>query len=927
MSAALFDPRQEHDSCGVGFIANILGYRSHDILEKGLEALRNLAHRGAISSDGKTGDGGGVLTQIPIKIFQREIKQWGHPIPAEGDLGVGMIFFPREDLARERCRKIVEEVIEKQKLHFFGWRPVPVNHEILGEKAAVTEPVIEQVLVGRQGPVSRGQFEKLLFAVRKEIEALILELSFDDFYIPSFSSKTIVYKALCVASHLSEFYLDLKDPDFETALTVYHQRFSTNTSPSWRLAQPFRFLGHNGEINTVAGNRSWMRAREPDLSLLEWTKTSKVLRPMIQPGGSDSASLDNALEVLVQGGRSVLHAATMLIPPAWQNKEGMDEEIRAFYEYHSLFTESWDGPAAIAFSDGEIVGALLDRNGLRPARYIVTEDNLIIMGSEVGVVDIDDRRVVQKGRLGPGKMIAVDTVQGKLLDEDGIKTVLARRRPYRQWIQENLVIPKIGEGESQYPGKHRRFADEELLQKQKLFGYTEEEIQLIVRPMAHEAKDPVFSMGDDTPLAVLSERPRLFYSYFKQLFAQVTNPPIDPIREASVMSLDTYLGPRQNIFSETPQHAHRLRIHSPVLSRALFHHLQTMKDPDFESVVLPALFPVSSGPEGMEESLFYLCDMASQAVDEGKKIIVLSDRDADPRRAPIPMLLAVAAVHHRLIRSGQRMQTSLLVETGEARDIHHFACLIGFGAAAIYPYLAYSTLRREIEKGFLREMDTVIAEDSYKTAVERGLLKIISKMGIATISSYRSSQLFEAIGLQRAVMNRYFTGTPSKMGGVGLEEIAKDVLSLHTAAFAPAETTDRLPLGGVYRFRRGEEYHAFNPDVVKALHAFVKSGSGDDYKKYAALVNNRPATALRDFLDLQKREPIPIEEVESAEEIRKRFVTASISFGALSREAHQDLAIAMNRIGGKSGSGEGGEDPARSKPLPNGDSARSAIKQ
>ncbi|MBI1909818.1 MAG: glutamate synthase large subunit [Deltaproteobacteria bacterium] len=917
----LFDPAAQHDSCGTGFVANILGYKSHDILEKGLTAVTNLTHRGAVSSDGKTGDGAGILAQIPTKIFKREVKRLGYESPDDEDLAIGMIFFPRNDLTRERCRQIIEEIVGKYQLTLFGWRPVPTNPEALGEKAAKVQPAIEQILIGRSGPVPKASFEQVLFTIRKEIEAHVLELSIDDFYIPSFSSRVIIYKALCIAPQLAEFYLDLKNPDFETALVLYHQRFSTNTFPTWALAQPFRYCAHNGEINTIAGNRNWMKAREPELSVFEWSKTPKTLRPIIQPRGSDSASFDNALETLIMGGRNILHTAAMLIPEAWENKTEMDPDLRAFYEYHALFTEAWDGPAAIAFSDGQIVGALLDRNGLRPARYIVTDDNLIIMGSEVGTIELDERRIIKKGRLGPGKMIAVDTVRGKLLTNEEIKKQLSSFKPYRQWLEENLLVLKSNEETSAPPKKEPA---DPLTRRQKMFGYSEEEIQLVVRAMAMEAKDPVFSMGDDTPLAVLSGRPRLLYSYFKQLFAQVTNPAIDPIREAMVMSLNTYLAPRKNIFAETPEHARRLKLSSPILLPHQFEELKNRKETGFESVTLQALFPVSDGPEGLEETLFDLCGAASHAIEEGKRILIISDRDADERRAPIPMLLAVSAVHHHLIREGQRMIATLVTETGDARDIHHFGCLIGYGTAAIYPYLAYETLTHEIERGFLPNLDLATAQRRFQKAVETGLLKIISKMGISTISSYRSAQIFEAIGLQRSVINRYFTGTPSRVGGIGLEEIARDTLTWHNQAFSSDIV---LSLGGYYRFRRGEEYHAFNPDVVKAIHASAKSGVYEDYKKYANLVHERPPTTLRDLLEFKIREPIPLEEVEPVEEIRKRFTTSSISYGALSIEAHRDLAIAMNRIGAKSGSGEGGEDPARYKPLPNGDSANSAIKQ
>ncbi len=913
---------QDHDSCGVGFVANILGYKSHDILEKAIEAVTNLTHRGAVSADGKTGDGAGVLTQLPRKLFLPELDRNGFSPTEEGDLAVMMVFLPQEDFIRERCRRIIEERVEKHRLKNFGWRKVPVSPDALGKKALQSQPVIEQLLVGRAGPIPKNEFERILFIVRKEVEAIALEHSFDDLYIPSFSSRTIVYKGLLVSPQLAEFYLDLKNPDYETALALYHQRFSTNTSPTWPLAQPFRLLGHNGEINTISGNRNWMRAREPEFLELPWARHNLLLRPLIQPRGSDSASLDNAMEATIIGGRNLLETVAMMIPEAWEKSE-MPPDQRTFYEFSSNFAEPWDGPAALAFSDGRIVGATLDRNGLRPSRYIVTDDDLIIMGSEVGVIDLDEAHVIKKGRLGPGMMIAIDTESGKLLGNAEIKSSIVRRNPYKRWIDDNrrsLIGARAPFG--------YRFAvasKESLKRRQRIFGLTEEEIQLVIRAMSAEAKDPVFSMGDDTPLAVLSEKPRRIYSYFKQLFAQVTNPPIDPIREEMVMSLRTYLGARGNYFFETPDHARRLLLHSPILLPAEFESLKESKDHDFQPTVLPTLLPVSDGAEGIEDALVDLCEAASAAVDKGKTILILSDEGTDKSHAPIPMLSAVAAVHHHLIREGKRMRASIVASVGDSFDIHHFACLIGYGAEAIYPYLVYETLAEQIEKKYLPNLDLEAAARRFKNAVDHGLLKIMSKMGISTLSSYHGAQIFEAIGLKKGTIKRYFTGTPSKVGGIGLTEIARDTLKWHQDAFEAK--ADVLPLGGYYRFRRGEEYHAFNPDVVKAIHAYVKSGDFADFQKYAELVNGRPPVSLHDLLDFKPGSPIPINEVESIEEIRKRFTTASISYGALSLIAHETLAIAMNRIGAKSGSGEGGEDPARYKPLPNGDSKNSAIKQ
>jgi glutamate synthase (NADPH/NADH) large chain/glutamate synthase (ferredoxin) len=912
------DFARERDACGVGFVANLLGYKSHDVLERALQAVTNLSHRGAMSADGKTGDGAGLLTQIPRRMFVEEIHQRGGDVPEENDLAVMMVFFPQADLVRERCREIIEERMEENGLHHLGWRKVPLNPDALGARALATMPVIEQLLVGRGGPIPRKDFERLLFVVRKEIEAIALEHSFEDFYVPSFSSKTIVYKGLLASPQLSEFYLDLKNPDYETALAVFHQRFSTNTHPTWRLAQPFRLLGHNGEINTIAGNRNWMRARERELLQLRPMKHNPLLLPLIQPKGSDSASLDNAMEAIIAAGRTLLDTVAMLIPEAWE-KTDMPPERRAFYEYHACHAEPWDGPAAIVFSDGRLVGASLDRNGLRPARYIVTDEDLVIMGSEFGIVDVDEGRVVKKGRLGPGQMVAVDTESGRLLENDEIKAEIVSRHPYREWVEGNKrTLPGVRVA----PPPHDPAT---LPHRLRAFGYTEEELAFVARPMAVEAKDPVFSMGDDTPLAVLSRQPRRLYTYFKQLFAQVTNPPIDPIREECVMGLGVYLGRSRNYFTDSPDHARCLYLPSPLLLPGEYESLRNLDEPDHKAVVLPAIFPVAAGPEAIEDALVDLCTAASRAVEDGNTLLVLSDEGVDEGNAPIPMLAAVSAVHHHLIRERQRMRASIIAATGDAFDIHHFACLVGYGASAIYPFLAFEALVQAAEEGKVR-LGAEEALRRYRNAVDHGLLKIMSKMGISSLPSYHGAQIFECIGLKRTVVNHYFTGTPSTIGGITLTDVAKDVLGWHAAAYGGEAAV--LPRGGYYRFMPREEYHAWNPQVVKALHALAKSGSADDYRKYAELVNGRPATSLRDLLDLKPLgERVPVEEVEPAEVIVKRFATASISFGALSQVAHETIAIAMNRLGAKSGSGEGGEDPARFKPLPGGDSKNSAVKQ
>ena len=935
---SLYNPEFEHDACGMGFIADISGHRSHKILEQALRAVINLTHRGAVDADAKTGDGAGVLSQIPRKLFAKEIQRLGFHLDHPNDLGVGMIFLPRkEPEAHKRAKTIVEETIQKNGLIFLGWRKVPVNPDELGAKARETQPEIQQLLIGRPAGLDSEGFERSLYLTRKEIEDEATRRALAELYIPSFSHQSVVYKALVVAPQLERFYLDLKDPDFETSLAVFHQRYSTNTFPTWPLAQPMRMLGHNGEINTLKGNRNWMHAREAELRSEIWGQDIEKLKPIITGGGSDSTSLDNALELLSLSGRSLLHAMLMLVPEAYQRMPHMDPELRNLYEYLSCISEPWDGPAALAFSDGIIVGAALDRNGLRPARYKITQAGLIIMASEVGVLEIPDDQIVEKGRLGPGQMIAVDTARGRLLRNEEIKKEIARQKPYGSWLKENLLRIDAIALDQEEPRPAMEAV--ELVRHQKAFGYAEEELEIIITPMITEAKEPVGSMGDDTPLAVLSKRPRLLYHYFKQLFAQVTNPPIDSLREELVMSLNTALGYRRNILEETPGHARLIKFSSPILAQQEIEWLKGLTEikaegsngkPAFISAILPALFPAAEGAKGLETALERLCEAATRAVDEGKMVLILSDRDLSPTHAPIPMLLAVGAVHHHLIRQGKRMRASIVVETGEAREEHHFACLLGYGASMICPYVTYETILHLLGNGGengngLAGLDARKALENYKKAIEHGILKIMSKMGISTLSSYRGAQIFEAIGINQAVIDKYFTGTPSRIEGAGLEDIAGEVLKFHRAAFAVPQP--RLQQEGFYRYRKTGEYHAFNPDVFKALHKMIKSGLTKDYQTYAKAVDERPPTAIRDLLRFKPGRPIPIAEVEPVEGILKRFTTGSMSHGALSREAHETIAIAMNRLGAKSGSGEGGEDPARYHRRPNGDWANSAIKQ
>ncbi|HEY5778626.1 MAG TPA: glutamate synthase large subunit [Terrimicrobiaceae bacterium] len=932
---SLYNPEHEHDSCGVGCIAQVSGRRSNRILRIGLRSICSLMHRGALDADAKTGDGAGVVTQIPYKLFVPEVTRMGHTLYKEGDLAVGVLFLPHDNAyAQARAKAITQEVLEKRGLFLFGWREVPINIRVLGEKAQTTMPRIEHVLIGKPWGMADDDYERRLFLARNEIEDTAAADKISNFYIPSFSHRVIVYKGLLVSASLEKFYPDLSNPDYETAICVYHQRYSTNTFPKWPLAQPFRMLAHNGEINTVRGNRNWTISREAELRADFWGDDINLLKPIIQPGGSDSASLDNVLEVLAMSGRGVLHAMSMLVPPAWRSDKKIPQEVADFYEYHRCICEPWDGPAALCFTDGIIVAACLDRNGLRPARYMLSDDGILCLGSEVGISGIALGNMVKMGRLAPGEMIAVDTAGGRLLFDKDVKAMLAARKPYGEWLRKNLVrfehldAAKV----SAAPGELDILT---LTQRQIAFGYSSEELDIVLKPMFKDGAEAVGSMGDDTPLAVLSLRPRLLYTYFKQLFAQVTNPPIDPIREKLVMSLHTVLGWRRNLLSETPEHCRQIIVESPVLLDAEVAKLSAVGG-EFPARTIPCLWPISEGAAGLENAIHRICREAESAVDEGIRLIILSDRGVDFQNIAVPMLLAMGAVHHHLRRVGKRMKASMICETAEARDVHQIACLIGFGASCVNPYLAFETLRELIEKGSV-EPDFGKAAMSYKNALENGLLKIMSKMGISLVSSYRGAQVFEAIGISSKLVEECFTGTCTQIEGVGFAEIAHESLTRHALAFGDAVPVEagKLDDPGYFRFRRGGELHAVTPPVIQNFHTFVgikgadKAGKAEDYKKYVdAVLANRPHS-IRNLLDLVPLPagPVPIDEVEPIEEIRRRFTTAGMSLGALSPEAHETLAIAMNRIGGKSNSGEGGEDPVRFKRREDGDWANSAIKQ
>jgi glutamate synthase domain-containing protein 2/glutamate synthase domain-containing protein 1/glutamate synthase domain-containing protein 3 len=926
----LYDPQFEKDSCGVGFVASIEGARSNGIIRQALEVLFNLSHRGACGCDPETGDGAGILLQIPHEFLERECKNLGWLLPEPGGYGVGMVFLPRESAQRQQCQSLFENVIREEGQRVLGWRDMPVRNETIGQKAREVEPVIRQVFVGRGSELKNdAQFERKLYVIRRRVENLVENSDLaekDYFYVCSLSCVTLIYKGLLMAPQLSSFYPDLTDSSLRSSLALVHSRFSTNTFPSWKLAHPYRYLAHNGEINTLRGNRNWMRARSQSLSSDLFGDDLKKLFPILTETGSDSATIDNALEFLIAGGRSLPHAIMMLIPEAWNKDIHLDPDKLGFYEYHACLMEPWDGPAAIAFTDGKRIGAVLDRNGLRPARYVVTRDGLVVMASEVGVLDIPAPQILYKGRLQPGKIFLVDTLEQRIIDDVELKSKIIRQKPYRQWVDANKIdLHHLPESHVGHLNPHS------LLVRQQAFGYTIEDLRLLMAPMAKDGEEAVGSMGTDTPLAVLSNRPQLVYNYFKQLFAQVTNPPIDSIREEMVMSLESYIGSEQNLLAETAKHCHMLKLPCPVLTNIELEKVRHLSLSDCRSLTLPMTFPISSGSGGLAIALESLCESASQAVREGYSILVLSDRGIGCDRAAIPSLLATSAVHHHLIREGTRTKVGLVVESGEAREVMHFALLIGYGAGAINPYLAFETLSDMVRQNlFPAEISVEKATKHYIKSINKALLKIIAKMGISTIQSYRGAQIFEAIGLNSELVDRYFTGTPSRIEGVGLEHLAEEALALHRRGF-PHERVQSplLDVGGQYQWRREGEFHLFNPETVAKLQQATRQGSYKTFKEYSALVNEQSHNlcTLRGLFKFKEGKPIPLEEVEPAKEIVKRFATGAMSFGSISKEAHENLAIAMNRIGGKSNTGEGGEDPDRFRPDPNGDWRRSAIKQ
>ncbi|MEM9447067.1 MAG: glutamate synthase-related protein [Cyanobacteria bacterium P01_E01_bin.6] len=960
---------EERDACGVGFIDDVQGQECHSLILKALSALTCLEHRGGCNSDKDSGDGAGILTALPRKLLCQWLQDQGITSPEDGRLGVGMFFMPQDAAIRTQIRPVVDDVLEESGFAVLGWRPVPVKPSVLGVLARENQPTIEQVLVSAPQhagkPLTGDELERELYLVRRKINRAVEQAlgtsdeiaeELEEFYICSFSSRTIVYKGMVRSAVLGEFYADLVDPTYESAFAFYHRRFSTNTLPRWPLAQPMRLLGHNGEINTLVGNINWMRARETDLEHPCWGDRLNVLTPTVRPENSDSANLDNVLELLVRTGRTPLESVMIMVPEAYRNQPDLDDhpEIVDFYEYYSGLQEPWDGPALLVFSDGKMVGAALDRNGLRPARYVITRDGYVVVASEAGVVPIPEEDILEKGRLGPGQTIAVDLEHHEILRNWDIKQRIAHAQPYGLWLRDNRheLDAQPFETEPQLDGV-------ELLKQQSAFGYTSEDVEMIIEAMAGQGKEPTFCMGDDIPLAILSSKPRLLYDYFKQRFAQVTNPAIDPLRESLVMSLSMLLGARGNVLDEKPDYAQQIKLNSPVLNNM---ELAQIDQSGFQTTKLSTLYPVSAGTQGLKQAIATLCKQADDAVKQGTTILVLSDRlrpdgttgGTSDTFTYLPPLAVVGAVHHHLIHQGLRMKASLVIDTAQCWSTHHFACLIGYGASAVCPYLALESVRHWwrspktqtlMAKGRLESMDINVAQKNYRKAVEAGLLKILSKMGISLLSSYNGAQIFEAIGIGGDLLETAFKGTASRIGGLTLEDLAQEVMAIHHRAF-PELTTKKLQNLGFVQYRPGGEYHMNSPEMSKALHKAVATKAHDHYEVYKTHLAERPLTALRDLLDFKSDRPsISVDDVESVETIVQRFCTGGMSLGALSREAHETLAIAMNRIGGKSNSGEGGEDPIRFKTLSdvddaghsplmphlhgleNGDTANSAIKQ
>jgi len=910
----LYDPFYEHDSCGVGFVVNMKGRRSHQIIQQGLQILMNLDHRGACGCEANTGDGAGILMQMPDGFLRKACKEVQIDLPAPGQYGAGLVFLPSNAEERAECERLFEHIVAEEGQKVIGWRTVPTNNSSLGETARASEPCVRQIFIERKGAAKDEMaFERKLYVIRKRAENAIRYSGVKGgtrFYVPSLSFKTMVYKGMLMPVQVDQYFPDLRDPAMESALALVHSRFSTNTFPSWERAHPYRYIAHNGEINTLRGNINWMHARQAMFESELFGEDVKKLLPIINTDGSDSAMFDNCLEMLVLAGRSLPHAVMMMIPEPWSNHESMSDEKKAFYEYHSCLMEPWDGPASIAFTDGKMIGAVLDRNGLRPSRYYVTKDDLVIMASEVGVLDVPPDRVVEKGRLQPGRMFLIDIEQGRIVADEEIKKKISTEHPYRQWLDQHMMEL----GHLPEPPHLPEPSHETVLQRQQAFGYTFEDLRMLMVPMARDGVEAVGSMGTDTPLAVLSDKPQSLFNYFKQLFAQVTNPPIDCIREEIVTSAETTIGSEKNLLKPIPESCHLIELKTPILTNEELAKLRHVNQSGYKSITLPILFKPSEGEQGLGKAMDELYAAANRAIEQGINILILSDRGIDRNHAPIPSLLAVAGLHHHLIREGTRTRVGLVLESGEPREVHHFSLLIGYGAGAINPYLAFETLDDLMRLGLLKNIDHKTACKNFVKAAVKGVVKVISKMGISTIQSYRGAQIFEAIGLHHSVVDKYFTWTASRVEGVGLDVIAREVLIRHAHAFPDRPVNGHtLDVGGQYQWRAEGELHLFSPQTVHKLQLAVRTNNYKVFKEYSNLVDDQVKRhyTLRGLLDFKPSASIPIEEVESVETILKRFKSGAMSYGSISKEAHESMAIAMNRIGGKSNTGEGGEDPAR----------------
>jgi glutamate synthase (NADPH) large chain len=922
-SQGLYNRENEHDACGIGFVADIKGRKSNEIVRRGLDVVSRMEHRGAESADNKTGDGAGIMIQTPHDFLTSQISD----LPEFGKYGTGLVFLPSDMEEMATCMEEFNKVIHEEGLELIGWRDVPVDSTVIGDIARSTEPLIKQIFIGGND-LDQLSLERKLYIVRKLIENRIRNSSLsnkDAFYPVSLSTRTLLYKGMFMPSQLGNYFLDLQDERLESAIALVHSRFSTNTFPTWDLAQPFRMVAHNGEINTIKGNRFWLQAREAGLESSIFGDDIKKLLPIIEPDKSDSASFDNVLEILVATGRSLPHALMMLIPESFNKLNPIPDDVKYFYEYHSAFMEPWDGPAAMMFCDGRYVGGTLDRNGLRPSRYVITKDNLIVMGSEIGVQTFEPDQIIEKGRLRPGKILLVDTEEGRIIPDGEIKDSMSHQRPYRDWVEKNRITLKSIE--LQYPVSVA-IPEKQLHETQLLFGYTREDIEKVIIPMATDSKEAVGSMGTDTPLAVFSDKPQLIFNYFKQAFAQVTNPPIDPIREELVMTLTSYIGKESSLLDESSEHCKMVQFKKPIFTNADAEKIKTWDDPDFRTAILPMVFPTGTGASDLEHALQRLGNQAEQLVDEGYSFIILSDRNVDANHAPIPSLLACSSIHHYLIRAGKRTEVALIVETAEAREVMHFALLFGYGASAINPYGAFATILDQFRKNNLKNVNNYLeAEENYVKAIDKGLLKVLSKLGISTLRSYHGAQTFEAIGISREVVDKHFTGTESRIDGIGLHEIAKEALMKHKRAFV--EIPPLLESRGDYQYRIDGEVHAWDPQAIHSMQFAVRTGDYNKYKEFSNYVNqhHQKPILIRGLLDFKSCQPISIDEVEPVEAIFRRLTTGAMSFGSIGIEVHKAIAVAMNSIGGRSNSGEGGEDTERFTPLSDGTSARSSIKQ